>query len=76
MKGSPIHIDTVKGAEIGELLQSGGLSLRVRRFDLAANLVHGFGDKSRLSEELEAEGFDKVIESSLEESLHERGTRH
>lgn len=47
-----------------------GFGVRVGGLDLAANLLHGFGDEGGLADELEAEALDEVLECALEESVH------
>lgn len=59
MEGSPRHVGTIEGVEVGEFLEGGGLRLRVRGFDLAADLVDCFGDEGRLcARRAEAEALD------------------
>ncbi|PON99256.1 hypothetical protein TorRG33x02_047990 [Trema orientale] len=76
MEGGKRHVVEVQGAEIRQLLEGGGLGVRVGGLDLAANLVHGFGDEGGLADELEAEALDEVLESSLEEGVHDGRPRH
>lgn len=58
MESSPRHVEVVERREVGELLECVGFGVWVCGFDLAADLVEGFGDKSRLADELEAEALD------------------
>lgn len=45
VEGGEGGVDAVEGAEVVEFLESDGFGLEIRRFDLAANLFHGFGDE-------------------------------
>ena len=52
-------------------MEGGGLGMGVGGLKLAADLVKGLGDEGGLADELQAEAFDHVIQSALEESIHE-----
>lgn len=59
VEGGPRHVDAVEGVEVGELLEGGGLRLRVVGFDLAADHVDRLGNEGRLRpRRAEAEGLD------------------
>lgn len=70
VEGGERHVVEVEGGEIRQLLEGDGLGVVVRGLDLAADLVHGFGDERGLADEAEAEALDDVVEGSLEESVH------
>lgn len=71
VEGGPGHVVVVEGGEVGELVEGGGFGMGVRGFELAADLVEGLGDEGGFTDELQAEAFDQVLQSALEESLHE-----
>lgn len=59
MEGRPRHVGAIEGVEVGEFLKCDCLRLRVRRFDLAADLVDRFGDEGGLcARRAEAEALD------------------
>jgi len=76
VEGGPGHVDAVHGGEIRELLERGGFGLLIGGFDLAADLLRGLGDEGSFADELEAHGFDEILQRALEEVLHDRRTRH
>lgn len=76
MESSPRHVVEIEGAEVGELLESSGLGVRIGGLDLFANIFHGFGNEGGLTDEMETKTLYEVLQCALEESVHERRTRH
>lgn len=69
VEGRERHVEEVEGAEIRQLLEGDGLGVGVGGLDLAADLVHGFGDEGALADEAQAEAFDQVLQCALEKGV-------
>lgn len=76
MEGGEGHVDVVEGVEVGEFEEGGGFGVEVGGFEFAADLVQIFGDEGGLggAGEVEADAFDQVVESALEEGVHQGRT--
>ncbi|KAL6973013.1 hypothetical protein U1Q18_027187, partial [Sarracenia purpurea var. burkii] len=65
-----------RSVEVGQFLDSNRFCVEVRRLDLAADLFQRFEDESRLTDDLKAEALNQVIDSALEQGVHDRWTCH
>lgn len=72
MEGGPGHVDGVKGGEVCELQESDTFGIGICGTDLTADLSEDTVDE-RFGIGGGAEGFDHVVEGTLEERIDQRG---